>query len=91
MTSKLETTGLRMKTPAELAAGLDDLRKRGVGPDDAGLLAAAASYIGGATDSLREHMAEVGRLRAVIRANALRWAPHLTHAEIDEVIHGKQS
>jgi hypothetical protein len=27
----------------------------------------------------------------VIRANALRWAPHLTHAEIDEVIHGKQS
>ena len=83
-----ETTGLRMRTPAELAAGLDDLRKRGVSPDDAGLLAAAASYIGGATDSLREHMAEVGRLRAIIRVNGLRAGA--THAEIDEVIHGKR-
>lgn len=36
-------------------------------------------------------VAEIKRLRAVIRVNALRWAPHLTHAEIDEVIHGKQS
>lgn len=33
---------------------------------------------------------EIGRLKAVIRVNALRWAPHLTHAEIDEVIHGKR-
>ncbi len=34
---------------------------------------------------------EIGRLKAIIRVNALRWAPHLSHAEIDEVINGKQS
>jgi len=35
--------------------------------------------------------AEIERLRAAIRCNALRWAPHLTHEQIDEVIDGKQS
>jgi hypothetical protein len=35
-------------------------------------------------------LAEIQRLRAVIRVSALRWAPHLTHAEIDEVINDKQ-
>ncbi len=33
--------------------------------------------------------AEIARLQTVIRVNALRWAPHLTHTEIDEVIRGK--
>lgn len=37
-----------------------------------------------------EAAAEIERLHAVIRANALRWAPRLTHAEIDEVIHGRR-
>ena len=30
--------------------------------------------------------AENARLRAVIRVNALRWAPHLSHAEIDAIV-----
>ncbi|MDA8251639.1 MAG: hypothetical protein M0Z28_21055 [Rhodospirillales bacterium] len=34
-------------------------------------------------------MAEVARLRAAFRVNALRWAPHLTHEEIDRVIAGR--
>ena len=38
---------------------------------------------------VRELVAEIDRLCAVIRVNALRWAPHLTHAEIDEVIRGQ--
>ena len=33
--------------------------------------------------------AEINRLRAVIRVNALRWAPHMTHAEIDAIIQSK--
>ena len=33
--------------------------------------------------------AETARLRSVIRVNALRWAPHLTHAEIDAIISEK--
>lgn len=35
-------------------------------------------------------VAEIGRLRGVIRANALRWNPAATHAEIEEVIYGKR-
>jgi len=30
--------------------------------------------------------AENARLRVVIRVNALRWAPHLSHAEIDAIV-----
>jgi hypothetical protein len=33
-------------------------------------------------------VAEIGRLRTVIRVNALRWNPDLTHEQIDEVIRG---
>ena len=29
---------------------------------------------------------EIDRLKAVIRLNMIRYAPHLTHEEIDEVI-----
>lgn len=76
---------------AQLRKLSSDLRERVSGSVEAALFNDAANYIEGATDSLREHMTEVGRLRAVIRVNALRWAPHLSHAEIDEVIHGKQS
>lgn len=38
-----------------------------------------------------EAAAEIERLRAVIRVNALRWNPALSHEQIDEVIHGKRS
>ena len=38
---------------------------------------------------LRAHAAEIGRLRAIIRVNGVRAGA--SHAEIDEVIHGKQS
>lgn len=31
---------------------------------------------------------EIGRLQAIIRVNALRWNPALTHEQIDEVIRG---
>lgn len=37
-----------------------------------------------------EAAAEIERLRAVIRVNALRWNPALSHEQIDEVIHGKR-
>jgi hypothetical protein len=36
---------------------------------------------------LRRAAREIERLHAVIRVNALRWNPSLTHAEIDEVIY----
>lgn len=37
-----------------------------------------------------EHLrAEIGRLRTVIRVNALRWNPTVTHEEIDRVINGE--
>jgi hypothetical protein len=35
-------------------------------------------------------VAEIGRLRTIIRVNALRWNPAATHTEIDEVIYGKR-
>ena len=82
---------LRMQTPAELAAGLRALSKHLRGLDSASpegeLLAEAAFYLEGATDSLREHMREVGRLRTALRVNGLRAGA--TDAEIDEVINGK--
>lgn len=60
---------LRMRTPAELAAGLRDLadQARRIVSDspEAGLIDEAATYIEGATDSLREHMAA---LRAALDA-----------------------
>jgi hypothetical protein len=33
-----------------------------------------------------ELRAENARLRTAIRVNALRWAPHLSHAEIDAIV-----
>jgi hypothetical protein len=83
---------LRMRAPAEMVVGLKALAAHlsslDSGSPEAGLMRDAALYIAGATDSLREHMAEVGRLRAIIRVNALRAGA--TDAEIDEVIHGKR-
>jgi hypothetical protein len=35
-------------------------------------------------------VAEIGRLRAIIRVNALRYDPGATHEQIDEVIYGKR-
>jgi hypothetical protein len=83
--------GGRMRTPAEMVAGLKALAAHLSGLDsaspEAGLMRDAALYIGGATDSLREHMAEIGRLRVALRVNGLRAGA--TDAEIDGVIHGK--
>lgn len=83
--------GGRMRTPAELSAGLRALRDHLLGGarDMDIVCQEAALYIDGVTDSLREHMAEIRRLRGVIRINALRWNPALSHEQIDEVIHGK--
>jgi len=82
---------LRMRTPDELAAGLRALSAHLLRLDSASpegeLLAEAANYIEGATDSLREHMLEVGRLRTALRVNGLRYGA--TDAEIDEVIYGR--
>ncbi len=33
---------------------------------------------------------EIGRLRAVIRVNALRYDPNVSHRQIDEVIYGRR-
>lgn len=64
------TPDLRMLPPAELAAGLRGLadhRDAGnLSAIEAALLREAATYIAGATDSLREHMAEVRKLRAAL-------------------------
>jgi len=58
---------LRLRTPAELAAGLrglrDHLRTLDSASPEASLMNDAAIYIEGATDSLREHMALVRKMR----------------------------
>lgn len=81
----------RMRRPAEIAGGLDALADHIAAFDsaspEAAIMRAASQYIRGATDSLREHMAEIGRLRVAIRVNALRAGA--TDAEIDEVINGR--
>ena len=33
--------------------------------------------------------AEIDRLRAIIRVNAIRWMPEISHAEIDAVLYPK--
>ena len=57
-------------------------KRRGVDEISAYALAEAAKVI-------EEYAAEMGRLRAIIRVNGLRAGA--SHAEIDEVINGKQS
>ncbi len=68
--AKHEPTGMRMRTPPEMAAQLRALRDHLRGLDsaspEAALMNDAAIYIEGATDSLREHMAEVRKLRAAL-------------------------
>jgi len=68
---------LRMRTPAELATELRRLRDhlRGLDSDspEASLMEDAATYIEGATDSLREHMAALrGAITAAANADAER-------------------
>lgn len=59
---------LRLRTPAELSAGLRALRDHLRGLDsaspEAALMNEAALYLDGATDSLREHMALVQKVHA---------------------------
>ncbi len=38
---------------------------------------------------LHDARAEIERLRAVVRVNALRWNPGISHEEIDRVINGQ--
>lgn len=60
-------TEYRLRTPQELAAELralrDHLRTLDSASPEAALMEGAATYILGATDSLREHMAMIRALR----------------------------
>lgn len=83
--------GGTMRSIPEMVAQLrkisGDLRGAVKDSIEAELFNDAANYIEGATDSLREHMAEVNRLRAVVRVNIIRLSPHTSHAEIDDIIY----
>lgn len=63
----MESDDLRLRTPAELVAGLralrDHLRTLDSASPEAALMEDAATYIVGATDSLREHMAALRAVR----------------------------
>lgn len=90
--SKSETTDLRRASDGEIGA----LHCLGMCADWAAHPACDGEpglqkFLIDCADGLRWQRDEIGRLRAVIRVNALRWAPHLSHAEIDEVTNGKQS
>jgi hypothetical protein len=64
---KTTEADLRMLSPVALAAGLRGLAEHrdagNLSPMEAALLTAAATYIAGATDSLREHMAMIRMAR----------------------------
>jgi hypothetical protein len=74
-----ETTD-RLRTPAELIAGLRALRDHLRGLDsaspEAALMGAAADYIEGATDSLREHMA-IARKRGGALRDLIAWGKEI--------------
>lgn len=79
---------LRMLSPVELAAGLRGLAEHrdagNLSEMEAALLRAASTYIAGATDSLREHMAMIRKLRVEL-------AEVRGHRDgLREVIYGKQ-
>lgn len=66
---------LRLRTPAELAARLralrDHLRTLDSASPEAALMEDAATYIVGATDSLREHMAALRAVREALKRAAI--------------------
>lgn len=70
MQDRTRPPDLRMLSPAELVAGLRGLSQHrdagNLSAMEAALCNAAATYIAGATDSLREHMGEVRKLRAAL-------------------------
>ena len=58
-------------------------------PLDAAIARGRQEQASWSVEALSQAREEIGRLRAIIRVNALRWNPALSHAEIDAVIHGK--
>lgn len=68
---------LRLRTPAELSAGLravrDHLRTLDSASPEAALMNEAALYLDGATDSLREHMAMVRQAQAEVARQHKLW------------------
>ena len=92
--SKRDAGGGTMRSIPEMVTQLrkisGDLRGAVKDSIEAELFNDAANYIEGATDSLREHMAEVNRLRAIIRVNIIRLSPGTSHPDIDEMIYGNK-